>query len=99
VEDVGHHLIGGQHVVGVEDVNDTLFGLAEKAGARDATQHEEAKVGGVDGRRTINLLTCFMIVIERLPHEVDVVSQGLTRALLEHEVVQQGEGASEGLAV
>jgi hypothetical protein len=41
LEDVDHDLIGGQQVVGVEGVNDTLFGLAERAGAGDATQHEE----------------------------------------------------------
>jgi hypothetical protein len=45
----------------------------------------------VDGRGTINQLASLIIVIERLPHEVDVVSKGLTKALLEHEVVQHGE--------
>jgi hypothetical protein len=64
VEDVRHHLIGGQHVVGVESVNGTLFGLAERAGAGYATQHEEAQVVGVDGCGTINKLTCFITIIE-----------------------------------
>jgi hypothetical protein len=73
VEDVGHHFIGGQHVVGVKGVNDTLLGQAERAGAEYATQHEEADFVGVDGRGTINQPTCFIVVIERLPHEVDVV--------------------------
>jgi hypothetical protein len=90
VEDASHHLIGGQHVVGVEGVNDTLLGLAGYA-----TQHEEAEVVGVDGRGTVNQLTCFIIVIERLPHEVDVVGQVLSRTLHEHEVVQHGERAGK----
>jgi hypothetical protein len=79
--------------------NDTLFGLTEWAGVGDATQHEEAEVVAVDGRGTINQLAGLIVVIERLPHEVDVVSKGLTRALPEHEVVQQRERASEGHAV
>jgi hypothetical protein len=101
VEDVGYHLIRRQHVVGVEDVNDTLLGLAERAGARYATQHEEAKVVGVNGRGTINKLTSLVVVIERLSHEVDVVHKGLTKAFHEHEVVQKRERkrASEGPAV
>jgi hypothetical protein len=33
VEDVGHHLISRQQVVGVEGANDSLFGLTERAGA------------------------------------------------------------------
>ena len=63
--------------------------LAERAGARNATQHEEAEVAGVDGRGIINKLTCVIVVIERLSHKVDVVNQGLTRALLGHEAVQE----------
>jgi hypothetical protein len=99
VEDDGHHLISIQHVVGVEGVNDTLFGLAERAGVGNATQHEEAKVVGLDGRGTINHMTCFIVVIERLPHEADIVTEGLTKALSEHEVVQHGQRASKGPAV
>jgi hypothetical protein len=98
VEDVGHHLIRIQQVVGVEGVNDTLFGPTEGAGAGYATQHE-AEVVGVDGRGTMNHLTCLIVVIERLPHEVDIVTEGLTMALYEHEVVQQGQRASKGPAV
>jgi hypothetical protein len=99
MEDVGHHLIGGQRISGVERVNYTLFGLTERAGARDATQHEEAEVVGMDGRGTINKLIDLIIIIERLPHEVDVVSEGLTTALPKHAVVQQGERSGKGPAV
>jgi hypothetical protein len=53
----------------------------------------------VDGCGTIDKLTCFIIVIKRLPHEVDVVGYGLTRALPEHEVVQHGERAGEAPAI
>jgi hypothetical protein len=95
MEDDGYHLIGGHQVVGVEGVNGTLLGLTERAGAGYATQHEEAEIVGVDGRGTINQLTFFIVVIERLSHEVDVASQGLTKALHEHEVVQQKERESE----
>jgi hypothetical protein len=98
MENVGHHLIGGHEVVGVEGVNGTSLGLAERAGARYATQHEEGEVVGVDGRGTINKLTSFIVVIECMSHEMDVVSQGLTKALPEHEVVRVKESASEGLA-
>jgi hypothetical protein len=76
-----------------------LFGLTERTDVGYATQHEEAEVVGVDGRGTINQLTCLVVVIERLPHEVDIVSEGLIKAPPEHEVVQQGESASEGPAV
>jgi hypothetical protein len=84
--DDGHHLIS-RHVVGVEGVNDTLFGLTERAGAGYATQHEKTEVVGVDGRGTINHLTCLVVVIERLSQEVDVVREELTKALPEHEIV------------
>jgi hypothetical protein len=99
VEDAGHHLISRLDVVGVEGVNDTMFSLTERAAVRYATPHEEAEAVGVDGRGTINHLICLVVVIERLSHEMDIVSAGLTMALLEHEVVQQGEIASEGPAV
>jgi hypothetical protein len=39
VEDVGHHFVRGEEALGVERVEDTLFGLNEVAGAGDATQH------------------------------------------------------------
>jgi hypothetical protein len=89
VQDDGHHLISTQEVVCVEGVNDTLLALTERAGARNATQHEKAEVVGVYGRGFINHLTCLVVVIERLPHEVDIVIKKLTMALREHEVVQQ----------
>jgi hypothetical protein len=77
----------------------SLFGLAERAGAGFATEHEEAEIGVVDDRGAINQLTCLVVVIERLSREVDIVSEGITRALHENEVVQQGERASEGPGV
>jgi hypothetical protein len=61
--------------------------------------HEEAKVVWVDGCRPIYELTCFVVLIECLPEEVDVVSQGLVKALSEHEIVQKGERAREGHTV
>jgi hypothetical protein len=99
VEGDGHHLINIKKVVGVEGVNDKLFSLTERAGARYATQHGESEVVGLDGRGTINYLTSLVEVIERLSHEMDIVSEGLTMALHEHEVVHQGERASERPAV
>jgi hypothetical protein len=78
-----------QEVVNVERVIETLLGLTERAGAGDATQHEEAEVVGVYGHGSINHLTCLAVAIERVPYEVDIVSKGQTKALLEHEVVEQ----------
>jgi hypothetical protein len=75
VENAGHYLIGGQEVVCVEGNNHTLLCLTEGAGARNAAQHEEAKVVWVDGCRPIFELACFVVLIECLPEEVDVVSQ------------------------
>jgi hypothetical protein len=88
VEDAGRHLIGGHEVVCVEGINDTRLGLAERAVAGNAAQHEEAKVVGVDGRKLIYELACFIVLIKCLLEEVDIVSQLLARALSEHEVVQ-----------
>jgi hypothetical protein len=68
-----------------------MFSLSERAGARNTTQHEEAEVVGVDGRGAINPLTCLVVVIERLPHEVDIFSVGLAMALPEHEIVKQSQ--------
>jgi hypothetical protein len=99
VEDDGHHLDCRQNVVNVEGVNDTWFCLTKRAGAGYATQHKEAEVVGVDGRAAINHLAILVVVFECLSHEVDIGSEGLTKALLEHEVVQQGEKVSEGPAV
>jgi hypothetical protein len=42
---------------------------------------------GVDGRGAINHLTCLVVAIEHLPHEVDMFSEGMTKALPEHKVV------------
>jgi hypothetical protein len=74
VEDVGHHLIGGHEVVRVEGINDTLLWVAESTRAGDATQHEKAKVVGVDGRRPMYELAGFVVLIESLLEEVDIVS-------------------------
>jgi hypothetical protein len=54
---------------------------------------------GVDGCGAINHLTSLIVVIERLPHEVDIVTEGQSMALFEHEVVQQGHGAVKGPGV
>jgi hypothetical protein len=43
--------------------------------------------------------TGFIVVIKRMPHEVDVFGHGLAGALPEDAVVQEGEGAGEGPAV
>jgi hypothetical protein len=50
---------------------------------------------GVDGCGAVNHLTCLLVVIERLAHEVDLLSEGLATALLEHEIVQQIKRASK----
>jgi hypothetical protein len=75
VEDAGHHIINRQERVSVEGVNDKLLVLTERAGARNATQHEEAEVVGVYGRGSINHLRGLVVVIERLPHEIELVSK------------------------
>jgi hypothetical protein len=99
VEIAGHHLIGGHEIVCVEGINNTLLNVAEGAGAGNAAQHEEAKVVWVGGYIPIYEMAGFTILIECLHEEVDVDNQGLVRALSEHEVVQEGERAREGLAV
>jgi hypothetical protein len=63
VEDDGHHVTSGQHVVCVERVDFALFGLTVWAGARNTAQHEETKVFGVNGSGTINHLTCLVVVV------------------------------------
>jgi hypothetical protein len=40
VEYVGHHIVCGHEVVGVDGFDDAMFGLAERSVARYATQHE-----------------------------------------------------------
>jgi hypothetical protein len=74
VKNVGHHLIGGHEVVCVEGINHTMLGLAEGSSARNAEQHEEAKVVWMDGCRPIDELTSFVVIVECLPEEVDEVS-------------------------
>jgi hypothetical protein len=54
---------------------------------------------GVDGCIPIYELAGFIVLIECLPKEVDVVSQGVVMALSEHDFVQEGERAREGHAV
>jgi hypothetical protein len=75
VEDVGHHVISGQHIVCVERVDDALFGLTVWAGARNTVQHEETEVVGVNGSGAINHLTGLVVVVERLPHVVYIVTK------------------------
>jgi hypothetical protein len=75
VEDIGHHVISGQHVVYVERVYYELFGLTVWAGAGNTAQHEETEVVGVNGSGTINPLTCLVVAVERLPHVVDIVTK------------------------
>jgi hypothetical protein len=75
VEDASHHFIIGQHVVCVERVDDTLLGLTVWAVAGNTAQHEETEVVRVDGSGTINHLTCLVVVVERLPHVVDTVTE------------------------
>jgi hypothetical protein len=81
VEDVGHHFVGGHEVICVEGVDDTLLCLSERTVVGYATQHEHAQIVGLDGCRTINYLADFIVVIERLPHEVDVVGQSMSMRL------------------
>jgi hypothetical protein len=82
VEYVDHNLVCGEEVVGIEGVDDALFGMARGSVAGYTPQHEHAHVVRVDGCGAINQLASCIIVIKRLPLEVDVVGQGLTMALL-----------------
>jgi hypothetical protein len=75
VEDACHHVISGKPVVGVERVDDALFGLTVWAGARNTVQHEETEVVGVNGGGTINHLTSLVVVVELLPHVVNIVTK------------------------
>jgi hypothetical protein len=74
VKNACHHHIGGHEVVYVDGINHTLLGLPEGAGAGNAAQHEEPKVVWVDCCRLIYELTSFIVLIECLPEEVNVVS-------------------------
>jgi hypothetical protein len=49
MEDVGHDFVGRQEVYHVEGINDALFGLAERTGGENATQHEQFQVVRVGG--------------------------------------------------
>jgi hypothetical protein len=73
VKDVGHHLVRGKEVVGVERVDDTLFGLNKIASARDVAEHEESHVVRMDGCRAIDHLAGLVVVVKRMTHEVDVI--------------------------
>jgi hypothetical protein len=75
VEDARHHVISGQHVVFVECVDDALLGPTVWTVAGNTAQHEVTEVVRVDGSGTINHLTCFVVVVERLSHVVDIVTE------------------------
>jgi hypothetical protein len=75
VEDVGHHVISGHQVVCVERVDDALFGQTVWAGVGNTEQHEETEAVGVNGSGTINHLTSLVVVVERLPHVVDIITE------------------------
>ena len=75
VEDAGHHVISGQQVVCVERVDDALLALTVRAVAGNTGQHEETEVVGVNGSGTIDHLTCLVVVVERLSHVVDIITE------------------------
>jgi hypothetical protein len=52
-----------------------MLGLTVWTVAGDTAQHEETEVVRVDGSGTINHLTSLVVVIERLPHVVDIVTK------------------------
>jgi hypothetical protein len=45
------------------------------AGARNTAQDEETEVVRVDGSGAINHLKCLVVVVERLSHVVDIVTE------------------------
>jgi hypothetical protein len=69
------------------------------AAAGNTAQHEETEVVGVDGSGAINHLACLVVVIKGLAHGVDIVTEGLAKALSHHHVLQEGQGASKRPAV
>jgi precorrin-3B methylase len=88
VQNASHNVNCGQHVVCVKCVDNTMFGLAKLAVLGIATQHEQSKVVRVDdGCRAINHIACLDVIIERLRHEMNILSEGLSWALAKHEVV------------
>jgi hypothetical protein len=95
VEDASHHFVRGEEVVCVKRVDDTLFGVTEVAGAKDATEHQEAQVVRMDGSITMDHLACLVLVVKGLTHEVNVLYERMVRALAKHEVVQQRKGTCE----
>jgi hypothetical protein len=86
-ENDGHDFVRGHEVVSVEGVDDALFGMAEGAVDGNTAQDEETQVVRVECGLAINHLTCFVAVIESLPHGVEVLGEGLAKALAEHELV------------
>jgi hypothetical protein len=95
VEDVGHHFACREEVVGVERVDDTLFGHTEVAGVRDVGEHEESHVVRMNGSIAIYHIEGLVVVDKGLAHEVDLFCKRLTRAVAKHEVVKQRKGACE----
>jgi hypothetical protein len=75
VEDASHHFTSGQKVVCVERVDDAMLGLTVWTVAGNTAQHEESEVVRVDGSGTINHLIGLVVVVERLPHVVDIVTE------------------------
>jgi hypothetical protein len=76
-----------------------MFSLTVWAVARNTAQHEDIEVVRVDGSGAIKYPAGIVVVIERLPHVVNIVIEGLPWALSDHLVVQQGQGASKGTTV
>jgi hypothetical protein len=89
VKDVGHYFVRGEEVVGVERVDDTLFCLTKVTSAGDAAEHEKSHVVRMDGCRAIDHFARLVVVVKDLTHEVDALYKGLSRALVEHQAVQQ----------
>jgi hypothetical protein len=89
MHDVGHDLVSRQGIVCVKCVNSALLGLFILARAGDATEYEEAQVVRVDGRNAVHHLAHLIVFVERLPHEVHILSDRLSGALAEHNVVEQ----------
>jgi hypothetical protein len=45
------------------------------AGAGNTAQHEETEVVGVNGSGTSNQLAYLVVVVEHMPHVVDIVNE------------------------
>jgi hypothetical protein len=74
MEDARHHFINGQHVVCVECVNDALLSPTVRPVVGITAHHGETEVVGVDGGGAISHMAYLVVVIERLPHVVDIVT-------------------------